>query len=119
MTKDLNYYLKLPYRIVLHPSPEGGYAAEIPELPGCISQGQTIEEALKMIEDAKLCWLESAIEDGAIIPEPVPEDFSGRLNIRIPKTLHQALAERAKNENTSLNQYILYQLARAIGYSQN
>ena len=33
MTKDLNYYLKLPYRIVLHPSPEGGYAAEIPELP--------------------------------------------------------------------------------------
>ncbi|MGI6554912.1 MAG: toxin-antitoxin system HicB family antitoxin, partial [Bacillota bacterium] len=51
--------------------------------------------------------------------EPVPEDFSGRLNIRIPKTLHQALAERAKNENTSLNQYILYQLARAIGYSQN
>ncbi len=42
--KDFEYYLSLPYKIVLYPSSEGGYAIEIPELPGCLSQGQTVEE---------------------------------------------------------------------------
>ena len=118
MTKDLQYYSRLPYRVVIHPSEEGGYAVEIPELSGCISQGQTIEEALKMIEDAKICWLETALEDGIVIPEPVRglDDYSGKLNIRIPKSLHRILAEKAKEEKVSLNQYINYQLTRGVGY---
>lgn len=118
MIKDLQYYLELPYRVVLHPSEEGGYAVEVLELPGCISQGQTMEEALKMIEDAKLCWLEAALEEGIDIPEPTSgtDDYSGKLNIRIPKSLHRTLAERAKDEKVSLNQYIMYQLARGTGY---
>lgn len=118
MIKDLQYYLKLPYRVILHPSEEEGYAIEVPDLPGCISQGQTIEEALKMIEDAKICWLETALENGIEIPEPVrgTEDYSGKLNIRIPKSLHRTLAEKARDEKISLNQYILYQLARSTGH---
>jgi len=115
MTKDLNYYLKLPYSAVLHPSIDGGYAVEIPDLPGCISQGQNKEEALEMIEDAKICWLKSALEDGVTIPEPASINYSGKLNIRIPKSLHRTLAERAKDEKVSLNQYIVYQLARSTG----
>ncbi|MHB8156696.1 MAG: type II toxin-antitoxin system HicB family antitoxin [Desulfocucumaceae bacterium] len=118
MTRDLQYYLELPYRIVLYPADEGGYVVEIPDLPGCISQGETIEEALKMIQDAKTCWLESALEDGIKITEPPREveNFSGKLNIRIPKSLHKTLSEKAKEEKVSLNQYINYQLARGIGY---
>lgn len=118
MTKTLEYYLSLPYRVMLYPSEEGVYAAEIPELPGCISQGRSVEEAYKMIEDAKVCWLESALEDAAEIPEPsrMFEDYSGKLNIRIPKSLHRTLAEKAKEERISLNQYINYQLSKGTGH---
>lgn len=116
--KDLEYYLALPYRVVLHPAEEGGYVAEIPDLPGCLTQGETLEEAVSMIQDAKVCWLKSALEDGVEIPEPSEalNEYSGRLNIRIPKSLHRILAERAKQERVSLNQYINYQLARGVGF---
>jgi antitoxin HicB len=117
MNKDIQYYLGLPYRVALYPAEEGGYAAEIPELSGCISQGETMEEVLGMIQDAKIAWLESALEDDIEIPEPAKgtEEYSGKLNIRIPKSLHRALAEKAKEEKVSLNQYISYQLARGVG----
>jgi len=115
--KNLEYYLGLPHKIVLYPAEEGGYAIEIPELPGCISQGQTIEEAYKMIQDAKKGWLELALEDGIDIPEPTGiEEYSGKFNIRMPKSLHRTLVEKAKEENISLNQYINYQLARSVGH---
>jgi predicted HicB family RNase H-like nuclease len=53
---------------------------------------------------------------GRPTPEPITGDFSGQLRIRIPKSLHRTLAERAKEERVSLNQYISYQLARAEGH---
>jgi predicted RNase H-like HicB family nuclease len=46
------------YTAIVYPSPEGGYAVECPDLPGCFSQGDTIEEALVMIDDARRAWLE-------------------------------------------------------------
>jgi antitoxin HicB len=117
MDKDLQYYLGLPYKILLYPSPEGGFAIEMPELPGCISQGETIEEAYEMIRDAQKCWLEVALEDDNPIPEPAAtEEYSGKFNVRVPKSLHRALAEKAKEEKVSLNQLIVYQLARGVGY---
>ncbi len=110
--KDFEYYLSLPYKIVLYPSPEGGYAIEIPELSGCLSQGQTVEEAMFMIEDAKRAWIDIALQDGEFIPEPDSiNNYSGKLNIRIPKSLHQSLAERAKQEKVSLNQFIVHKLS--------
>lgn len=114
--KKLDYYMGLPYSITLHPSPEGGYAIAIPELPGCITQADTADEALGMIEDAKRCWLESCIEDGIEIPEPHRDDYSGRFNVRVPKSLHRYLAELAKKENVSLNQLILHHLSRSAGF---
>lgn len=118
INKDLKYYLELPYRIVFYPAEEGGYVVEIPELPGCISQGETMEEALAMIQDAKICWIESALEEDIEIPEPARgiEEYSGKLNIRIPKSLHRILVKKAKEEKVSLNQYINYQLSRGVGY---
>lgn len=115
MNKSLEYYLDLPYKVVFHPADEGGFVAEIPELPGCVSQGETIEEAWDMINDARRVWLETALEENIPIPEPVPEKYSGRLIVRMPKSLHRHIAELAKRENVSLNQYIVYQLAKATG----
>lgn len=71
--RDLAYYLALPYRILLTPLPTdegGGWLAEIPDLPGCMSDGDTQAEALQMIEDAKRLWIESSLVHGDAIPEP-------------------------------------------------
>lgn len=69
--KDLEYYLNQRYKIVLMPE-EDGWGAIIPDLPGCIGGGDTIEEALEMLEDAKRGWLISALAHGDPIPEFTP-----------------------------------------------
>lgn len=53
MKKDLKYYMSLPYKVEIFPSPEGGYAARVTDLPGCITCAETWDELLFMIEDAK------------------------------------------------------------------
>jgi antitoxin HicB len=72
MTKDLAYYLSLPYTTVLieGDEDEGGWFAEIKELPGCMTYDDTKEETLEMLEEAKTLWLEHRIEKGYPIPEP-------------------------------------------------
>ena len=69
-TKDLSYYMTLPYSILLTPDEEGGWYASIPLLDGCMTDGETEAEALKMIKDAQHLWLEWALEKGIAIPEP-------------------------------------------------
>ena len=71
-TKDLNYYLSLPYPIELIPDEDGYWFARIPLLEGCMTNGDSREEALRMIDDAKQLWLETALELGKAIPEPEP-----------------------------------------------
>ena len=59
------------YTIILHPDvDEGGYTVTVPALPGCVTQGETIEEAMAMAKDAIRLHIESLIADG----EPVPEE---------------------------------------------
>jgi len=70
MKKDLKYYMSLPYKVEIFPSPEGGYAARVTDLPGCITCAETWDELLFMIEDAKRCWLENTLADGMPVPEP-------------------------------------------------
>ena len=115
MEKNLDYYAALPYEITITPSPEGGYVATIPDLPGCITQGDTRLEVLEMIEDAKLCWLEAALDLGEPIDEPDWDLYNGKLNLRIPKSLHRKLAESAKREGVRLNQLAIYLMANGIG----
>lgn len=69
--KTLEYYLSLPYTIELTPDEDGYWFAEIPLLPGCMTQGRSRVEALDMIDEAKILWLETALEEGMAIPEPV------------------------------------------------
>ncbi|MTI82328.1 MAG: type II toxin-antitoxin system HicB family antitoxin [Firmicutes bacterium] len=106
--------MNLPYTILLKRYPDGVYFAEVKELPGCMTEADTKEEVLLMIDDAMRGWLEIAIHDGRDIPEPVDENFSGRILLRTPKSLHKALLDKAKNEGVSLNQYLVYQLSKSV-----
>ena len=115
LEKNLKYYMSLPYQVVVTPSPEGGYSAKIPDLPGCITQGETRLEVLEMIEDAKICWLEATLDLGQSIDEPDFSRYNGRLNLRIPKSLHKKLGERAEQEGVKLNQLAIYLMANGIG----
>ncbi|ADR37667.1 Uncharacterized protein family UPF0150 [Oceanithermus profundus DSM 14977] len=106
--KPLDYYLSLRYPITLAPEEEGGYTAIVPDLPGCVTVGETAEEAMAMAEDAKRLWIEDAYERGEAIPVPSTErEYSGRILLRMPKSLHRRLAEDAEREGVSLNQYVV------------
>ena len=116
MKKTVDYYMNLPYTIELQHDQEEGWFVRVKELRGCTSQGDTAEEALYMIQDAMLAWLEVALEDGLPIPEPRPEeDYSGKFVVRVPRSLHRELVEHAEREGVSLNQYINVALARSVG----
>lgn len=72
---DLDKYLKWRYKIELIPEEDGSWAAFIPELPGCVGGGDTITEALEMLEDAKIGWLTSRLKHGDPVPEPRLADW--------------------------------------------
>ena len=106
--------MNLPYRLELVPDPdEGAYVARYPDLPGCLTVGETMTAAIANAEDAKRAWIEAALEDGQEIAEPdTADNYSGQFKLRIPKSLHRALSEHARAEGTSMNQYCLYLLSR-------
>ena len=58
------------YTVNFEPAKEGGYTVYVPALPGCVTQGETYNEAVTMAREAILCYLESLIKDG----EPIPEE---------------------------------------------
>jgi len=110
------------YPIVLRPLHEdegGGWLAEIPDLPGCISDGETPEEAVHNVLEAQKAWLAVARERGRDIPEPtqMSEDYSGKFTLRLPKSLHRQLSLRAQMEGVSLNQLILHLISYGLGLS--
>lgn len=112
--KTWNDYMKLNYRMEIVEDPEeGGFVASYPDLPGCITCGDTIEEAVANAIDAKKVWIEAALEDGIEIYEPNSlEQYSGQFKLRLPKSLHRSLAEHSKREGISMNQYCVYLLSR-------
>ena len=112
--KTLEEYMKMPYKLEIVPdTEESGYVASYPELPGCITCGETIASAAANAEDAKREWLWAAIEENIEIAEPESaESYSGQFKLRLPKTLHKTLAEDSKKEGVSMNQYCVYLLAK-------
>ncbi|MBO4799789.1 MAG: toxin-antitoxin system HicB family antitoxin [Lachnospiraceae bacterium] len=114
--KTIDYYMSLPYRMEIIPDvEEGGFTATYPDLPGCITCAETLEELVDNMGDAKKAWLTAALEDKVDIPEPsvLPDisSFSGQFKLRMPKSLHKSLAMHAKEEGISMNQYCNYLLA--------
>jgi predicted HicB family RNase H-like nuclease len=118
MKKDLEDYLSLPYRVEIVPIPEeegGGFLARLPQFGelGIIGDGDTVEEALSDLAESKKVRFQSYLNEGIDIPEPDQGavDYSGRFLIRLPKYLHRQLAESAKSNGVSLNQYVCSLLA--------
>lgn len=114
MMKTLSDYMELAYRMeIIEDKEEGGFVVSYPDLPGCITSGETIETAVANAMDAKKAWLEAAIEEGIEIQKPDSiEDYSGQFKLRLPRSLHKLLAEHSKREGISMNQYCVYLLSR-------
>lgn len=114
-------YLSLPYRVALTPDADdegrSGWVAEVLELPGAVSQGDTPDEAVEHVRDAMAGWISVALEDGREIPRPrEPDSYSGRFLVRMPASLHAQLARQADAEGVSLNQFVGSALAGAVGW---
>jgi antitoxin HicB len=113
MAKSLEEYLALPYRLEIVPDEHGGYVVRYPELPGCMTQVERLDDAIPMAHEILTAWLEVALEDGVEVPLPrQPERHSGKFLVRMPKALHRRLAEGAEREGVSLNSYVTNLLDR-------
>ena len=115
--KTVEYYMSLPYKLEIIPdNEEGGFTAWYPELPGCITTADSLDEIIRNALDAKKAWIEAAVEEDLEIREPVkenPENYSGQFKLRIPKSLHMMLSVNARREGISMNQYCIYLLSKA------
>jgi antitoxin HicB len=99
----------------------GGYLCEFPDVPGCMGDAETIEDAIRDGRAALWSCIEALRDLDRPIPAPsTPEAqrFSGRWLMRVPKGLHQRLAEQAKAEGVSLNTLAATLLAEGLGYRQ-
>lgn len=115
---SIDYYAGLPYHLSVVRDAEDKakpWTASVEELPGCTSRGRTPEDALESIQAAMTSWFEDALEEGREIPEPrSATSHSGRLLLRMPRTLHADLTRASEREGVSLNQFITDVLAAAV-----
>ena len=114
-TKDLAYFLKIKYPVTVQEGPMGGYFVTHPHLDGCMAEGATLEEAIANLADSREIWIESRLENGYHVPEPVVEEYSGRVSLRMAPSLHARLAEISERQGISLNLLINTVLSKFAG----
>jgi predicted HicB family RNase H-like nuclease len=115
MKKTLDYYMALSYpiEITMIPVEEGGGCSACIPLLGrysCVADGETVEEAVENLKEVKQDLLKDLLERGVGIPEPQSQkesEFSGRLLIRMPSSLHMQISEKAESRGESLNKYVI------------
>jgi antitoxin HicB len=111
MAQDIEY----PFEIrPLATEEGGGWLITFPDLPGCMSDGESPEEAIVNGKDAVAAWLKAARESGREVPRP-GELPSGKFIARIPRSLHMRLTARAKQEGVSMNALVSAFLAESLG----
>ena len=104
------------YPCVLTPLSEAdgsGWLVTYPDLPGCMSDGATQEEAIKNGDDAVQSWLSANIE----LDRPVPKssaDVSGKFMVRVPKSIHSRLITKAETEGVSMNALVNSVLSKEV-----
>ena len=122
MNKTVEEYLLLPYTIAVRRYLEGDYPvwlAEVVELPGCVTDADTLEELEPMVKEAMTLWIETSLEAGLPVPAPsAMTETSGKFLVRAPKSLHRQVAEAAARDGVSLNAWVNVVLARAVGTPQ-
>ena len=94
----------------------GGYLVEYPDIPGCMSDGETIEDAIANGREALSDCIEVFRESGRKIPKPSIEPAQWRQ--RLPRTLYAKLTKQAENEGVSINSLVTAIIAEAIGSRQ-
>jgi predicted HicB family RNase H-like nuclease len=110
-------YLKEPYSRVVIPDEESGtYTAQLLEFPGCIAEGDSVQEAYERLEKAALNWIEAALGLGQDVPPPASVcEYGGKVALRLPKSLHKQAVIAAERDGTSLNQFIVMAIAEKVG----
>jgi predicted HicB family RNase H-like nuclease len=110
-------YLKRPYARMILPESDGTFRGEIVEFPGCIATGDSASTTVSTLEEVARSWLAAALARGQNIPEPIENsnDFSGRLLLRISKSLHKKAAWVAEREGVSLNNFVTTSLSESVG----
>lgn len=109
------------YRFTIRPMTreEGkGYLIEFPDVPFCLSDGETVEEAIANGRDALRGTLLCYQQDGKPIPQPDSggeSTASGQFRVRMPKSLHARLARQAEIEGVSLNTIVVTAAAESLG----
>jgi antitoxin HicB len=107
------------YRFTVRPMTDEvgtGYAIEFPDVPLCLSDGATVEEAIVNGRDALKCCLLTMKEFGDPIPKPGSAGVaSGQFRLRVPKTIHARLTSRAEQEGVSLNTLLTAMIAEGLG----
>jgi antitoxin HicB len=108
------------YPIVLSRAGNGdgpGWIATVEELPGCEARGSTPESAAAGMADAVERWVRAARADGREVPPPgAAAAHSGRLLVRMPRSLHAELVRASDREGTSLNAYIVAALSASVAW---
>jgi antitoxin HicB len=105
------------YPFTIRPLSEGdggGFLIEYPDLPGCISDGETPEMALQHGCDAVKAYLLSCAKHGDPIPKP--SAASGQWRQRVPRSLHARLVAKAREEGVSLNTLVTTLIAEGLGH---
>jgi antitoxin HicB len=108
------------YPIVLAPAANGdgpGWVASVEELPGCQVHGPTPENAVAGMGDAVERWVREARAAGREVPPPgAAAAHSGKLLVRMPRSLHAELVRASDREGTSLNAYIVAALSASVAW---
>ena len=109
-TKDINYYLNLPWTYTVETTRETGellYIVHVNELPGIATDAPTLEEAMDLIKEAMKGAFKLYLKHGEEIPEPVdPNAFKGNIAYRTSSSRHFKLFKEAQKHNKSLSQFI-------------
>jgi antitoxin HicB len=107
------------YRFTVRPMSDeegAGYLIEFPDVPLCMSDGATVEEAIVNGRDALKCCLLTMKEFGDPIPDPGSSTVaSGQFRLRVPRTIHARLTSRAEQEGVSLNTLVTAMIAEGLG----
>jgi antitoxin HicB len=103
--RSVDDYMKLSYSIQLTPDEDLGWFADVRELPGCMSDGDSPDNAVKNLKEVMREWIAAALEDIGTIPLPAcMQEYSGKFLVRTSPTLHQQLTEMADEQGISTNQ---------------
>lgn len=116
MNKENVKNLIADYTIRLTPDPECGYTASILELPGCLAEGDTADEAIKNLHIAADAWMNAAASNGYLIRPPIDfEGYTGKIPLQLPRSLHRRAIEIAELEGCDLNTLLIAAIAQYVG----